>query len=161
MLSFMAARRKLYLSTSYFVPDKHTRQAVAERARQGVDVRVLVPNEHTDAKPIRLAGRSYYDELLSAGVRIYEYQPTMMHCKLVVIDEQWSIVGSANMDVRSKELNQENVLGILDTEFAGQIESTFLQDIEHAREIKLDEWRRRGLWERSKERFWVLFAEQY
>ena len=161
MLSFLAARRKLYISTSYFVPDKHTRQAVAERARNGVDVRILVPSKQTDARPIRLAGHSYYHELLEAGVRIYEYQPTMMHCKHVVIDEQWSIVGSANMDVRSKEINQENVLGILDDEFASQIELTFLQDLGHAHEITLDAWRKRSLWERIKERFWVLFAEQY
>ncbi|MEX2282812.1 MAG: cardiolipin synthase [Gemmatimonadota bacterium] len=161
LLSFLAARKKLYLSTSYFVPDKHTRAAVAERARSGVDVRILVPNHHTDAKPIRLAGRSYYDELLQAGVRMYEYQPTMMHCKHAVIDEQWSIVGSANMDVRSKELNQENVLGILDRGFAAQLEQTFFNDLKKAHEFTLEEWRKRGLWEKMKERFWVLFAEQY
>jgi cardiolipin synthase len=161
IFSFMAARKKLYIATSYFVPDKHTRNAVAARARAGVDVRILVPNQHTDAKPIRLAGRSYYDELLAAGVRMYEYQPTMMHCKNVVIDGLWSIVGSANMDIRSKELNQENVMGILDADFASQVETTFLADLEKAHEFKLDEWRKRGLWERFKERFWVLFAEQY
>jgi cardiolipin synthase len=161
MLSFMAARRKLYLSTSYFVPDKHMRNAVMARARAGVDVRILVPNQHTDAKPIRLAGRSYYDDLLSAGVRMYEYQPTMMHCKTAVIDEVWSIVGSANMDVRSKELNQENALGIMDHDFAAQVEQTFLKDLERAHEFTLEEWRKRSMWERVKERFWVLFAEQY
>ena len=161
VLSFLAARQKLYISTSYFVPDKHTRGAVAERARAGVDVRILVPNKHTDARPIRLAGRSYYEELLQAGVRIYEYEPTMIHCKHVVIDGLWSIVGSANMDVRSKELNQENVLGILDQGFAAQIEKTFIADLKQAREFTLEEWRKRGIWEKLKERFWVLFAEQY
>ena len=160
-LSFMAARRKLYVATSYFVPHEQMRKAVAERARAGVDVRILVPNHHTDAKPIRLAGRSYYEELLLAGVRIYEYQPTMMHCKNVVIDETWSIVGTANMDVRSMELNQENVLGIHDKGFARQLEESFLADLEKAREIKLPEWENRGTWERFKEGFWVLFAEQY
>ncbi|MGH7472209.1 MAG: phospholipase D-like domain-containing protein, partial [Longimicrobiales bacterium] len=161
LLSFMAAQRKLYISSSYFVPDAQTRAAVLECARQGVDTRILVPNQLTDARPIRLAGRHYYDELLRAGARIYEYQPTMMHCKHVVIDGLWSMVGSANMDVRSKELNQENVLGILDPEFAAQVENTFLQDLEQAQEIRLEEWQRRGIWERAKERFWVLFAEQY
>lgn len=161
MLSFMAARKKLYVATSYFVPDKHTRNAVMARARAGVDVRILVPNQHTDAKPIRLAGRSYYDDLLAAGVRMYEYQPTMFHCKNVVIDGLWSIVGSANMDIRSKELNQENVLGILDADFARQVEDTFIKDLERAHEFTLQEWRKRGIWEWIKERFWVLFAEQY
>lgn len=161
MLTFLAAREKLYITTSYFVPDKHTRKAVMDRARAGVDVRILVPNEHTDAKPIRHAGRSYYDELLEAGVRIYEYQPTMIHCKTVVVDGVWSVIGSANMDIRSKELNQENVIGILDETFAKQVEQTFLQDLRSAHEYKLDEWRRRGVRDRIKERIWVTFAEQY
>ena len=161
LLSFMAAQRTLYIQSSYFVPDRHTRSVVAERAMAGVDVRILVPDEHTDAKPIRLAGRSYYEELLKAGVKIYEYKGTMMHAKHVVIDGKWSIVGSANMDVRSKELNLENVLGILDTEFAQTLERTFHEDAANAVEFRLLEWRQRSLWERMKERFWVLFAEQY
>jgi cardiolipin synthase len=161
MLSFLSARRTLYITTPYFVPDAQTRAAAAGRARAGVDVRILLPNELTDAVPIRLAGHSYFDELLSAGVRIYEYQPAMMHNKTVVVDGQWSIVGSANMDIRSKELNQENVLGILDAGFGRQLDETFLADIGKAREIKLDDWRRRGIWPRVKERAAALFAEQY
>lgn len=161
MLSFLSARRTLYITTPYFVPDAQTRAAAAGRARQGVDVRILVPNELTDAVPIRLAGHSYFDELLSAGVRIFEYQPAMMHNKTVVVDGQWSVVGSANMDIRSTELNQENVLGILDEGFARQLQATFLADLEKAKEIKLPEWRRRGAWERVKERVSALFAEQY
>jgi len=161
LLSFMAARRTLYIQSSYFVPDEQTRRVVAERALAGVDVRVLVPDEHTDAQPIRLAGRSYYEELLAAGVKIYEYQGTMMHAKHVVIDGKWSIVGSANMDIRSKELNLENVLGILDTDFAQTVERTFLDDAAKGIEFRLFEWRQRPLSERIKERFWVLFAEQY
>jgi cardiolipin synthase len=161
MLSFLSARRTLYITTPYFVPDAQTRAAVAGRARQGVDVRILLPNELTDAVPIRLAGQSYFDDLLSAGVRIFEYQPAMMHNKTVVVDGQWSVVGSANMDIRSKELNQENVLGILDEGFGRQLDATFLADLEKAKEIKLPEWRRRGLWPRLKERAAVLFAEQY
>jgi len=161
MLSFLAARRTLYITTPYFVPDAQTRNAAASRAKQGVDVRILVPNDLTDAVPIRLAGHSYFDELLSAGVRIYEYQGAMMHNKTVVIDGQWSIVGSSNMDIRSQELNQENVLGILDDGFGRQLDTTFLADITKAKEITLKEWRRRGLAARLKERVSVLFAEQY
>ncbi len=161
MLSFLSARRTIYITTPYFVPDAQMRAAAAGRAKQGVDVRLLLPNELTDAVPIRLAGHSYFDELLSAGVRIFEYQPAMMHNKTVVVDGQWSVVGSANMDVRSKELNQENVLGILDEGFGHQLEATFLTDLEKAEEITLPEWRRRGMWARIKERASVLFAEQY
>ena len=124
-LSFLTARRRLWITSPYFVPDKHLRSVVARRARAGVDVRILLPNEHTDAKPIRWASHSYYSELLDAGVKIYEYQPAMMHNKLVVVDSTWAIVGSANMDIRSKELNEENVLGILEPEFAEQVERSF------------------------------------
>jgi cardiolipin synthase A/B len=160
-LTFLAARERLWITTPYFVPDKHTREVVKRRARAGVDVRILMPNEHTDAKPIRRASHSYYTELLTAGVRIYEYQPTMMHTKHVVVDGKWSVVGSANMDIRSKELNEENVLGILDSDFGKVMERTFLDDLEHATEIDRVAWRRRGIGARVIERIAVLFAEQY
>jgi len=161
VLSFLAARKTLYITTPYFVPDAQTRGVVATRARLGVDVRILVPNKLTDAVPIRLAGHSYFEPLLAAGVRIYEYQPAMMHAKAVVVDGVWSVVGSANMDIRSKELNQENVLGILDQGLGQQLQETFLQDIRHAEEIDLERWRKRSKWERAKERVCAAFAEQY
>ena len=159
--SFVSAKQKLYITTPYFVPDDAVRKVVADRARAGVDVRILLPDEHTDAKPIRLTSHSYFDELLAAGVKIYEYQPTMMHTKGVVVDGAWSIIGSANMDVRSKELNNENVLGILDEGFAREMEATYSEDLKKAQEIHLEEWRRRGWWAKAKERVAVLFAEQY
>ncbi len=159
-LSFRAARERLYITSPYFVPDKHLRAVIEERARAGVDVRILLPNERNDVGPVRWASHSYYEELLREGVRIWEYQPTMMHAKQMVVDGAWSVVGSANMDVRSKELNLENVLGILDRRFGKQLESTFLDDLERATEIRLDEWRQRGIGHRVLERVAVLFAEQ-
>jgi cardiolipin synthase len=159
--TFVSARRKLYITTPYFVPDAATREVVAQRARAGVDVKILLPDEHTDAKPIRLTSHRYYEELMEAGVHVYEYQPTMMHTKGVVVDGIWSVVGSANMDIRSEELNNENVLGILDEGFGRQMEETFFADLKVAQEIKLDEWRRRGWFTKAKERVAVLFAEQY
>jgi cardiolipin synthase len=159
--SLRCARERIYLTSPYFVPDADTRRVVADRARHGVDVRILLPNRLTDARPIRQASHSYYDELLSAGVRIYEYQRAMIHSKTMVVDGAWSVVGSANMDIRSRELNQENVVGILDRGFAEQMEKTFLDDLKDAREIRLEEWRRRGPGKRILERFFVLFAEQY
>jgi cardiolipin synthase A/B len=160
-LSFLSARERLWIASPYFVPDKHLREVVKRRARAGVDVRLLLPNEHTDAWPIRRASHSYYSELLAAGVRIFEYQPTMMHTKSVVIDGRWSIVGSANMDVRSKELNEENVLGILEPEFGAQLEQSFDGDLQRAQEIDRVAWKRRGIGRRIIERFCVLFAEQF
>ena len=159
--SFLSARHKLYIATPYFVPDEMLRKAVINRARAGVDVRILLPDEHTDAKPIRRTSHHYYAELLAAGVRIYEYQPTMMHSKVVVVDGKWSVVGSANMDIRSYELNQENVLGILDTAFARQVEAAFQRDLAQSTRIDPVRWAKRGLWDRFMERMSALFEEQY
>lgn len=160
-LSFVAARERLWITNSYFVPDEHIRAVLKNRARAGVDVRILLPNHHTDAAMVRYAGHNYFADLLAAGVRIYEYQPTMMHAKQMVVDGQWSIVGSANLDVRSKELNQENVLAILDTGFARQMEATFLADLARSREIRQEQWRRRGIWPRIREDFAAVFQEQF
>lgn len=159
--TFVSSQRTLYITTPYFVPDESIRLAVAESARRGVDVRLLLPNQHTDADIIRAASHHFFEELLEAGVRIYEYQPTMLHSKTVVADGQWSIVGSPNMDIRSKELNEENVLGIQDVGFARQLETSFFDDLKHSKEFHLDEWRKRGTWTRFRE--WVAgrFVEYY
>jgi cardiolipin synthase len=160
-LAFRAARRSLWISNSYFIPDKRLRKAVTDRARAGVDVRILVPGDKTDAKPVRLAGHTHYEELMQAGVRVYEYQPTMMHAKVVVIDGTWSIVGSANMDERSMELNEENVLAIRDTGLARAFEEGLEADAAVSREIDLETWCRRSLWARIKERCSRALIEQY
>jgi cardiolipin synthase len=160
-LSFASARRRLYVTNAYFVPDHGLLAALKERARAGVDVRVLVPGSVTDAKPVRWAGQAHYEELLAAGVRIYEYQGTMLHTKTLVADGVWSVVGSSNLDIRSMELNQENVLGIFDAGFGAQVERTFLADLGRAREVRLEEWRRRPWYKRLRERGAELFDEQF
>lgn len=160
-LTFKSAREKLYTTHSYFVPDKSLRDALKERARHGVDVRVLLPNHFIDGKPIRWASHNYFEELLRAGVKIYEYQPTMIHSKTIVVDGRWSLVGSANLDVRSAEINKENMLGILDEAFAADIERTFLKDLKNAQEIKLGHWKRRSILRRLREKAAALFEEQY
>ena len=159
--SFLSAQKRLYITTPYFVLDEEMRDVVAGRARAGVDVQILLPNDHTDAKLIRLTSHHYFEDLLAAGVKIYEYQPTMIHSKCIVVDGLWSVVGSANMDVRSIELNVENVLGIRDAAFAQALERTFQEDLKRAREVRLEEWRQRGTWAKVKE--WVAsrLAEQY
>jgi cardiolipin synthase len=160
-LSFINARRRLWISNSYFIPDRRLRQAVVERARSGVDVRVLVPGNHTDAVPVQLAGHTYYQELLEAGVRVFEYQPAMMHAKTVVVDDGWSIVGSANLDERSMELNEENVLGIADRDFARAVSDGLESDFARSREIRLEEWRRRSIFHRGLETIAKTLIEQY
>lgn len=156
-----STRKRLYITNPYFVPDNTLKAVIIDRAKAGVDVRLLVPGEKIDIQPIRRASQSYYEEILESGARIFEYQPRMIHQKLLVADGVWSIVGSVNLDVRSKELNQENALGILDPAFASAVEETFLKDLEDAREITLEEWRMRGPWAHVRERFFRLFEEQF
>jgi cardiolipin synthase A/B len=160
-LSFAHARRRLWICNSYFIPDPRLRQAVVDRARNGVDVRILVPGNHTDAVPVQWAGRSYYEELLAAGVRIFEFQPSMMHAKTLVVDDVWSVVGSVNMDERSMEINEENVVGISDEPFARAIVEGLERDFARSREVMLEEWRRRAVWKRGVERLAKVLIEQY
>ena len=160
-LTFASARERLYVTNPYFVPDHALLAVLAERARAGVDVRVLLPGSRTDAKPVRWASQAHYEELLEAGVRIYEYRPTMLHTKAMVVDGVWAVVGSSNLDIRSTELNQENVLGILDRGFGAQLERTFLRDLERAEEVRLEEWRGRPWWKRVREEGAELFDEQF
>jgi cardiolipin synthase A/B len=160
-VSFINARQRLWICNSYFIPDDRLRGAAIERAKSGVDVRILVPGNETDAIPVQAAGRSYYEELLSAGVRIFEYQPAMMHAKTVVVDGAWSIVGSANLDERSMELNEENVLGVADKDFAQSIEMGVTADLARSREILLEEWRKRSIVRRGMERICKILIEQY
>jgi cardiolipin synthase len=126
-----------------------------------VVVRILVPGDHTDAIPVQLAGRSYYEELLSAGVRVFEFQPSMMHAKTAVVDDAWTIVGSANMDERSMELNEENVVGIADRDFARAIADGVEGDVARSKEVDLEQWRRRPVWQRALERIAKGLIEQY
>jgi cardiolipin synthase len=160
-LSMINAHHRLWICNSYFIPDQRLRKAVIERALAGVDVRILVPGNHTDAVPVQLAGSSYYEELLAAGVRIFEFEPAMMHAKTMVVDSAWSIVGSANLDERSMELNEENVLGIADRDFAKSIEEGVLADYARSREIDLAQWRKRSIFRRGMERLAKALIEQY
>jgi cardiolipin synthase A/B len=160
-LTCRCAEDRIYITNPYFVPDDVMQNVLMERARAGVDVRVLVPNEHNDVRVIRWASHFYYERFLEAGVRIFEYQPTMIHQKLLVLDGSLSVVGSANLDVRSKQLNQENALVIMDRGFAEQMEETFLEDLSRAEEIKLEEFRKRPFYHHIVERVASLFEEQF
>lgn len=160
-LSIACAKQSIYINSPYFVPDTHVKKALEQRARAGVDVRMLVPNNKTDAKPIRLAGHYYYQDLLEAGVKIYEYQPTMIHSKIIVVDGQWSVIGSANMDIRSVLLNEENVMGILSVEFAKELTRVFEDNLRQARALNLRDWQKRSFIIKILEWVFVKFSKQY
>lgn len=149
--SIASARKKLYITNSYFVPDRDIRAMLVAAARRGADTRVLTVSGVSDVKSTWLAGRARYEELLSAGVRIFEYKPTMMHAKTLTVDGAWAAVGSMNADNRSLSLNEETVLLMCDTGAAETLERQFMDDIQFATEIRLEEFRQRGRIDRIKE----------
>jgi cardiolipin synthase len=157
-LTIAGARRTLYIANSYFVPDDDMRRLLARAARRGVDVRVLTVGSNTDVKTTWYAGRYRYEELLRNGIRIYEYQPTMMHSKTIVADGVWSSVGSMNFDNRSMAFNNESNLVVLDTAFGAQMDSVFLADLRQSKEITLAEFERRSTWSKLVEFGATLFS---
>jgi cardiolipin synthase len=150
-LAIECARRTLDLTAAYFVPRPAFIEALTDAAGRGVQVRVLVPGPHTDKEFVRIAGRSTYDELLAGGVRIFEYQPTMLHAKTLCIDGAWSSVGSVNFDNRSFQLQDEATLGVQSERLAGELTEQFERDVERSEEIHLRRWRGRPAWQRVQE----------
>lgn len=133
------AKRKVNVWTPYFAPDPDLVEAILETARRGVRVTLLLPGERTDHKIVRWAGRSHYPELLEAGVRIHEYEPTMMHVKAVTVDDEWAVVGTANFDNRSFELNYEIVLAVEDPALVRALDGIFAADLARSRRITPEE----------------------
>jgi len=157
-LSIASARSKLYITNAYFVPDDDFRLLLINSAKRGVDVRVLTAGEKTDAGMVWSAGRSHYEELLQGGVKVYEYQPAMMHAKTLVVDGLWGTVGTMNFDNRSLVLNDETNLVALDAKFGAALEKIYLDDLGYAKEMKLDEFRRRALTGKVKEKLAVVLS---
>ncbi|HXE80156.1 MAG TPA: phospholipase D-like domain-containing protein [Vicinamibacterales bacterium] len=141
------ARREIRISTPYFLPDRPLRRALRETVRRGVSVTVLVPGPLTDQKWVRIASRRNYEELLEAGVRIFEYGPAMTHVKALIIDRRWSVVGTTNIDNRSFEHNDEINLLVEDPAVAERLNEDFERDLSESTEITLERWRARPLWE--------------
>ena len=142
-MTIAGASRTLYIANSYFVPDDDFRSLLVDAARRGVDVRVLTVSDETDIRTTWYAGRARYRELLEGGVKVYEYQPTMMHAKTLVADGIWGSIGSANFDNRSLAFNNESNLIVWDRAFGAVMDSTFLRDLAVAREISLPEFSKR------------------
>ena len=157
-LTIAGARKTLYISNAYFVPDDDFRRLLTAAARRGVDVRILTAGPLTDTKVTWYASHARYDELLSGGVRIYEYQPSMMHSKTITADGIWSLLGTMNFDNRSFALNDESVLMVHDTGVAAKLERVYQDDLTRCREILLDAWRRRPVHHRLYERVATLFS---
>jgi len=160
LLALTAARTSIDIENAYFVPDKLTVEALCSAARRGVRVRIVVPGRYTDARIGRWAAQGLYASLLEAGIHIYEYQPTMMHCKVLVIDGLWSSVGSSNFDDRSFRLNDEANLNVFSEELANEQIRLIDADIAKSRRMVLRKWRSRRFGRRVNERLALLLRSQ-
>ena len=160
IISIVSATKSIYIANAYFVPDQDTTRALEGAIRRGVDVRVVVPGEYTDVPIVRQASRLHYDYLLRRGIRIFEYQPTMMHAKTMVVDGVWSTIGSSNFDERSFRLNDEVNVNVYDGGIAKEMETMFFEDLARSREITMRRWFKRPAIERLKERIAGVFKPQ-
>jgi cardiolipin synthase len=160
LMAITAATHSIHLASAYFVPDKLTINAIVEAAKRGVKVQIIMPGKRIDTHTVREASRACWGDLLKAGVEMYEYQPTMFHCKLLVVDEYLVSVGSTNFDNRSFKLNDEANLNIYDRDFARQQTAVFADDIKKSQQITLEAWMHRPLTEKLIEKFVPLLDTQ-
>ena len=153
LLSIAAAAKNIHLSMSYFVPDELALATFTAALKRGVKIRIIVPGPLTDTDVVRRASRAAWGPLLRAGAEIYEYQPTMFHCKVMVVDDVWTSVGSTNFDNRSFSINDEANLNVYDRDFARTQIRAFDEDLKRSRRITLEEWENRPwttkLWEHT------------
>lgn len=160
-VSIQSARKSIHIQNAYFVPNRQIRQALIQAAKRGVDVRIMVPGRHIDQPVVRMASRLHYGELLTGGVRIFEYNRTMMHNKDSVIDGIFSTIGSINFDARSLYENAEESLAFYDRDFGAKMEAVFAEDEKHCREITYESWRRRSIEQRLAELISGAFKPLY
>ena len=138
LLAIASARKTLLIENAYFLPDDLIRQEMIAAAKRGVKVEIIVPGKHIDQKLVRAASKRHWPALLKAGIKIYEYAPTMVHVKLMIVDDTFVSVGSGNFDNRSIRLNDEANLDVLDRDFAAQQKRLFEADKRRSREARAD-----------------------
>jgi len=160
-MAIQAARHRVWIENAYFVPDRQIRKGLVDAAARGVDVRVIVPGKYIDSPNVRNASRFHYGELLDGGVQIFEYRPTMMHNKVMVVDGVWTSVGSINFVNRSMKKNGEASVSVYDRRFAERVEATIEADLTQSDRFTKEKWRKRGLLARFGELFFWLFSENY
>lgn len=159
-MAIACARREVLIQNPYFVPDTGVIELFRSMVERGVRIRLMVPGKHTDSPFVRRAGCHLYERLLRAGVRVFEFEPTLLHQKIVIVDGAWSHVGSTNFDSRSLALNEEVGVGVFSLEIAAELKEAFERDLEHCHELDLDAWRRRPIRSRMFDRFAYLLHDQ-
>ena len=159
LLAIGAARKNIRLAHSYFVPSELAIEALLDARRRGVKIEVIVPGAF-DNKLVGSASRSRWDQLVAAGVEFYEFQPSLYHCKIMIVDDLWATVGSVNFDERSFEINDEANLNVLDREFAGKLIETFEADKNKSRRLNAGDFKRRNWLVKCWDHFVGLFRSQ-
>ncbi|WP_449346162.1 phospholipase D-like domain-containing protein [Streptomyces xanthochromogenes] len=146
-----SAEERIRMATAYFAPDVYFIELLCAAARRGVQVEILLPGPYTDKRVCQLAGQHYYEDLTACGVKIFEYQPTMLHTKVVTVDRTMALVGSTNFNRRSLDHDEEVMLAVLDQTFTAKLDGHFTEDLEHSALITRGRWKRRSIVQRAKE----------
>jgi cardiolipin synthase len=154
------ARKRLWIQNPYFIPEPDAIDAFCKAVKRGVDVQIMVPSAGaSDMRIVQHAAHRNFQQLLDCGVRLFEYQRTLLHQKVMTVDGVWCAVGSSNFDDRSFETNDEITLGFLDRRMAADLEDIFRADLRHCKELNAAEWRKRGLLHRAVDSAYYLFNE--
>ncbi|MFD4478857.1 phosphatidylserine/phosphatidylglycerophosphate/cardiolipin synthase family protein [Streptomyces sp. NPDC058471] len=146
-----SAEDRFRLSTAYFSPDAYFIELLCDTARRGVEVEILLPGPHTDKRVSHLAGQHYYEDLTACGVKIFQYQPTMMHAKIITVDGVAALIGSTNFNRRSLDHDEEVMLAVLDPEFTATLDEHFDDDLAVSDLIRPGRWKRRSFVQRARE----------
>lgn len=160
LIAVQCAKSYLYIANPYFIPDRRLIDMLAAACRRGVTVKLMLAGRHNDTWWARQNSLRLYGRLIEAGVEIYEFLPTMLHQKTMIVDGAWATVGTANFDNRSLALNEETDICFHESELIEELRAIFLADLERCQKVELAHWRRRGLWQRAKERFASLIEDQ-
>ncbi|HEY5779952.1 MAG TPA: phospholipase D-like domain-containing protein [Terrimicrobiaceae bacterium] len=159
-VAFSAAEESIYITNAYCAPSGSQTRSLVAAVKRGVDVRLLLPGKHNDQPATKAAGRTAYGELLRGGVKIYEYQPTMIHSKTMVIDGIFSVLGSSNFDARSAQINEELDITVYDEAFGREMQTVFERDLLRSKSYTLEDFEKRSLWDRFTEWLMLPFHSQ-
>jgi cardiolipin synthase len=159
-MTIAAARKTIFITNPYFLPDNGLQQELANAVKRSVRVEVITPGKQSDQTLTSRASRRLYGNLIESGVTIHEYQPTMIHVKTIVVDSFWSVIGTTNFDPRSFGLNDEVNVVAQSEDLAQRLELDFRNDLEKSKLVTLEEWRERPIWEKGAEFFGRLFERQ-
>jgi cardiolipin synthase A/B len=160
-VAFTAATKRIWITNAYCTPTDDQVEQLVKAVQRHVDVRLLLPGPNNDQPLTKSAGRTAYGKMLEGGVKIFEYQPTMIHEKSMVIDGLFSMFGSSNFDARSSEINEELDVVVYDQNFGREMEAVFEKDLAQSREYTLEDFKKRTLWERASEWFAIPFRSQF